>query len=152
MSARLKLLYAGAQLYWWLFKPVTFGVKAMLIHDDTVLLVKHSYEKGWHLPGGGVKRGESAATAVRREAREELGAAMTAVSFFGLFSNINENKSDHIVVFVCTDFTLSGKQDAEIEAYGFFAFDQLPPETTAGSARRVAEYCAGQKLPYLGEW
>ena len=38
-------------------KPVTMGVRA-LIRDRTgaVLLIRHSYVGGWHMPGGGVDR------------------------------------------------------------------------------------------------
>lgn len=152
MSLRLKVLYQGAKLYWRIFKPVTFGVKIMLVREETVLLVKHSYEKGWHLPGGGMKRGEVVETAVRREAREELGAALGDVSLFGIFSNLKAYKSDHIVVFTCTDFTLSGKKDIEIEAYDFFPMDQLPAESTSGARNRVSEFMQGEPRPLVKEW
>ncbi|MHC4408614.1 MAG: NUDIX domain-containing protein [Planctomycetota bacterium] len=38
-----------------------------------LLVVRHSYEPGWFLPGGAAKRGESLAEAGRRELREETG-------------------------------------------------------------------------------
>src|SRR5262249_38686344 len=44
---------------WWrIRRPATLGVRA-LINDETgrVLLVRHTYAKGWHLPGGGVENG-----------------------------------------------------------------------------------------------
>jgi len=152
MSLRLKALYAGARFYWWLFKPVTFGVKVMLIRDETVLLVKHSYEGGWHLPGGGVKRGETVTTAVHREAREELGVTLNAVSLFGVYSNLKQSRSDHIVVFLCLDFFMSGRKDDEIEAYRFFSFDRLPLESTSGTENRIAEYVGEGERPLVGEW
>lgn len=41
--------------------------------DGTVLLVRHSYRKGWGLPGGLIRRGEEPAVGAVREAREEIG-------------------------------------------------------------------------------
>ena len=38
-----------------------------------ILLVKHSYIPGWHLPGGGVDHGEDIHTAAIREVYEETG-------------------------------------------------------------------------------
>ena len=43
-----------------LSRGMTLGVRGLLIKDDRVVLVKHSYVPGWYLPGGGVEPGESA--------------------------------------------------------------------------------------------
>jgi len=40
--------------------------------DDAVLLLRQSYRAKWTLPGGLLKRGESAPDAVRREVSEEV--------------------------------------------------------------------------------
>lgn len=41
--------------------------------DGTVLLVRHSYRRGWGLPGGLIRRGEDPADGAVRETREEIG-------------------------------------------------------------------------------
>ena len=152
MSLRLKVLYTGAKIYWRIFQPVTFGVKIMLIREETVLLVKHSYEKGWHLPGGGVKRHESVETAVRREAREELGAEMDELHLFGVYTNDSQYKNDHVVVFVSHKFTLGPADKAEIRAVQKFPLRQLPPDVSRGTRHRIEEYLAGRPKAEVGIW
>ena len=57
------------KIYWRIFKPVTFGVKAIILCDNEVLLVKNVSESKWHLPGGGIYKSESSYEAVRREVK-----------------------------------------------------------------------------------
>ena len=68
--------------------PVAFGVSALALdRDGRVLLVRHSYQPGWMLPGGGVGRAEPPAEAVVRELREEVGLVGSATpEFFGLYT------------------------------------------------------------------
>ena len=151
MSLKYRLLYLLARCYWRIFKPLTLGVKLMLIEDEQIWLVQHSYQPGWFLPGGGVKRNELLETAVRREAREELGATLGEVTLFGIYSHL-EDKSDHVVVLVCTEFTLGEKVDPEIAAVAFFALEELPAEVSPGTAARVREYAAGLRPAALRDW
>lgn len=45
--------------------------------DGAVLLVRHSYRRGWGFPGGLLKRNENPADAAAREVEEEVGLALT---------------------------------------------------------------------------
>lgn len=63
------------QVWWFLRRPHTRGVKLVIRRGSDVLFVRHSYgdRTSWELPGGGLKNGEDLVGAARREAREELG-------------------------------------------------------------------------------
>ena len=104
------------------------------------------------MPGGGVKRGETLEEAVRREAREEVGAEMRTLKFLGAYTHFGEYKSDHNVLFLCTDFSIKGKQDREIAEARFFSLDALPDGLMDGHRQRLDEYRTGAEIPKFGEW
>jgi 8-oxo-dGTP pyrophosphatase MutT (NUDIX family) len=55
----------------------TVGAMCMITRSDGArLLVRHSYRKGWGVPGGLLKRGEEAADGAQRECMEEVGLAI----------------------------------------------------------------------------
>jgi 8-oxo-dGTP diphosphatase len=51
----------------------TVGAVCLLQRDGRLLVLRQPHRAGWSLPGGLLDRGESAAQAVQRELREELG-------------------------------------------------------------------------------
>jgi len=130
-----------------LTRGATLGVRAVVIDaEGRVLLVQHSYAPGWILPGGGVERGETAYDAVRRELREEAGVIVEGEpEFHGLFANHVQFYGDHLACFVIRRFTqepFNGTR--EIAAARFFAPSEMPPDTTGGTRRRVAEILEGK--------
>ena len=147
-----RLLYSLRNIYYSIARPVTLGVRVILVKDGRVLLVKHSYEPHWFLVGGGVERGETLEEAARREAREEAGAVLEELRLFGIYTNYVDNCSDHIVVFACEHFELTGESDFEIEACRFFAVEDLPAETARGHEKRIHEYLAGKHVVCTGMW
>ena len=152
MSAFKKFLYAIYKLPWAITRPITLGVRILLVKDGQVLLVKPTYQNGWYLIGGGVKRNETLEQAARREAKEEVGAELGRLELFGIFTSFYESKSDHIAVFQCTDFTYTGKKDFEIEQFGLFPLDSLPADILQGPESRIQEYLQGQDRPKYGYW
>lgn len=157
MSLRLRALFAGAKVYWRVFQPITLGVKVMLIREEQILLVRHSYQpEWWYIPGGGVKRHESLTAAVRREAREELGATLRELAFWGTYSNIDRNgRSDHITLFCSEQFDWQPaaiESILEIAEARFHPLRQLPANITPAAQRRVTSYLQGDHIPELGKW
>jgi len=56
------------------------AVKAIIIKDKKVLLVRDDPEDKWGFPGGGIDYGESAPEALVRELHEELGVTESLIS------------------------------------------------------------------------
>src|SRR4029079_11811723 len=52
---------------------VRVGAVCLIEREDRLLMLRQPHRVGWSLPGGLLDRGESAADAVVREVREELG-------------------------------------------------------------------------------
>jgi 8-oxo-dGTP diphosphatase len=64
--------YCGARIWWLIRRPQTFGAVVALWSGGRILLVQASYRRCYALPGGFMKRGESAREAASRELAEEL--------------------------------------------------------------------------------
>lgn len=154
MVLRLPLVKWVAHRWFRLARGVTLGVRAIVLDaEGRVLLVRHGYAPGWHLPGGGVERSESVHVAVRREVREETGLALTAEpQFRGLFTNFRVFPGDHIALFVVREFVREATPvpSFEIREQAFFARSNLPDGTTAGTQRRLAEVF--DDLPRSNDW
>jgi 8-oxo-dGTP pyrophosphatase MutT (NUDIX family) len=148
----MRLLYKLYSLQWIITRPIILGVRTLLIEDGQVLLVKHRYQGGWYLPGGGVKRKETAEQAARRECREEVGAEIGSLELFGIFTQFVEYKNDHIIVFVSHDFTVTPKKDIEIEQVQYFKVNELPTDINPGNKRRIEEYMRGERRLKAGMW
>lgn len=103
---------------------MTLGVRG-LVRDERgqVLLVRHSYTPGWHLPGG-----------VAPDEPPHLHGVFVNPRFPG----------DHVALFVVGRWhAVPSDHGYEILAAQFHATDALPQGTTDGTRRRVAEVCDG---------
>jgi ADP-ribose pyrophosphatase YjhB (NUDIX family) len=135
-------------------RGMTLGVRGVAIDPEgRVALVRHTYIGGWHLPGGGVERGETALDAMVREFREE--AEIVPVGqprLLGLYRNVVAAPRDHVALFVLPAFTVLRPKvpDREIAACGFFPVDALPEGTTRGTRARLREVREG--LPPDPHW
>ena len=80
--------------YFLMTRGLTIGVRAIVRSDDgKFLLVRHTYTPGWHFPGGGVEKGESAERALSNELRQETGLRLIGKPrLHGVFHNCSVSK------------------------------------------------------------
>lgn len=137
------------------FRPaLMLGVRLLAFDGEgRVLLVRHSYLPGRHLPGGAVEPGETAREAAVREAREEGGLVLDAPpALVNLYRLPTTGRLDHIAL-----FRADGVRQApegrparlEILEAAFFPPDALPPDATAATRARVAEATGAAPLSDL---
>ena len=147
-----RLFQSGLLAYGRLSRGVTLGVRAVVIGDGNVLLVRHSYVPGWYLPGGGVEAGETAEEALERELDEEAGVRLTArPRLFGLYHNARAHRLNHVALFVCRDWRREPQApNAEILACELFPVAALPDDATPATRARLAEVLGGH--PPAAQW
>lgn len=130
-------------LYFWLSRGMTLGVRAAVLRDEReVMLVRHTYTRGWHLPGGGVEAGETLLEALAKELHEEARIRpIGPAELHGVFFNRGVSRRDHVAVFVVRAFEEEGAwvPNREIAEARFFSLDELPADTTSGTRRRLDE-------------
>jgi 8-oxo-dGTP pyrophosphatase MutT (NUDIX family) len=142
-----KLITRSMQQVWRVSRGLTMGAQGVVFDTEgRVLLIRHGYRPGWHFPGGGVERNETAETACVREVLEEAGIVCEALpELFGLYGNFRAFPSDHIALFRITRWNQPTvpAPNHEIAAQGFFLPDQLPDGVVGPVRTRLAEILAG---------
>jgi ADP-ribose pyrophosphatase YjhB (NUDIX family) len=135
-----RFLYRLYGAYLWFARPLTMGVRIILMREGRVLLIRQTYLDGWYIPGGGIRKAETLDQAIRREAREEVQAELAGLELIGVFSSFDEYKNDHTALFASSEFTLGGGHDREVAEIRFFAVDALPADLRPGFRLRIEEY------------
>ncbi|MTH98423.1 NUDIX domain-containing protein [Roseibium sp. RKSG952] len=153
---KTKAVLLSIHVWGWLVRSVTLGVRVILLDDrHRVLLVKHSYLPGWYLPGGAVDRGETAGHAAVRECCEEVGVVIEgSPRLLGLYLNRRGLGRDHVALYFAGTWSKTPgflKANMEISEAGFFAFDDLPDDTSDATRKRLRDFQA-QTLSGDGEW
>jgi 8-oxo-dGTP diphosphatase len=88
-----------ARIWWQLARPRHEGTIVAVYVGSALLLVRPSYRTGWHLPGGGVRRGEMPEAAARRELAEETGLAASTLLPAGAACGIWDGRRDRVHFF-----------------------------------------------------
>ena len=153
-SRLARLLTWVLHRYFALSRGMTMGVRAACF-DATgrVFLVRHSYVPGWHLPGGGIERGETALQALAKEMREEGNLVIgTPPQLLHVYFNSRTSKRDHVLFYRCDGVTQTAPRlkDREIVEAGFFTLDALPEATTVATRRRLEEIAG--RAPFADIW
>jgi 8-oxo-dGTP diphosphatase len=96
-----RIAFLLLRVWWALRRPVWHGVVIAVWCGGRVLILRQSYRPGATFPGGGLRAGEDAATAARRELREEVGLDLPA-GRLRLAREVTvrfESCADHVQVF-----------------------------------------------------
>ena len=149
-----KLFSRALHSYFLMRRGLTLGVRAIVRSEDgKFLLVRHTYTPGWHFPGGGVEKGETAIVALENELRQETGLRLEGTpAFHGVFHNNGVSQRDHVLVYVCNvnGSVASKPTSVEIAEIRYFDFDDLPEGTELGTIRRMREVIEGTEP--CSEW
>jgi 8-oxo-dGTP diphosphatase len=94
-----RLGFPLARIWWLAARSRHEGVAVAVYVGSALLLVRPSYRVGWHLPGGGVRRGEMPEAAARRELAEEIGLTASALLPSGVICGVWDGRRDRVHFF-----------------------------------------------------
>ena len=112
-----KIVLGILHRFFFITRGMTLGVRVLIQNQNgEILLVKHSYIPGWHLPGGGVDHGETIERAAVREVYEETGIyELMDLDFCAFEYNNIISHRDHVVYFsASTNAEIKYSQNVEI--------------------------------------
>ena len=146
MIPLVRIAYWGHRLWSWIVRPISLGVRIILVQEGKVLLVRHTYSQGWHFPGGLVNRFETPLEAAAREALEEAGIELLEPPrFLGIYSYYGAGRSDHVATYVCYRFRQGRATDQwEIAERRYFAVDEMPLDMNWQSHKMVRDLIQAQ--------
>jgi 8-oxo-dGTP pyrophosphatase MutT (NUDIX family) len=123
-----------------LLSRVVLGVNALVLDaDGRVLLVRHGYQRGWRLPGGGVDIGETPQEAIRRELQEELGLSGGTCTLAGTFICRFLWVGNVVVLYRVEQAKLDFRPSWEVREIVWADPAAPPPGLSPATARRLAE-------------
>ncbi len=137
--------------FWRMSRGLTLGVRGLVTDaDGRVLLIQHTYTHGWHMPGGGVERGETAEEALARELVEEAGVELVGrARLLSLHSNHARFRGDHVLVYRIESWRpCKATSRGEIHEIGWFDPAALPEGITEPTRRRIAEALAADEAAH----
>ena len=149
-----KIRHRLFHLWFLISRPMTLGVRVIVCtKENEVLLVRHTYVSGWHLPGGGVERGETTCDAAIKELIQETNVQVIGdLKLLSMHANWKASKRDHVAVYKCEEWEVTKPFTAnrEIAEIGFFPLNALPEDTTTGTRARLDELSG--KAPHSPYW
>lgn len=141
-----------ARLYWRVFKPKTYGSRAIIIFNEKILLIKNPNANHWSLPGGHIEKGETPEQCIIRELKEELDLSINKADFkLGEYISDQEGKHDTVFIYIIRLSSQSFSKQWEVDDAKWFEFSELPQNISPAGMRRINEFKMGKKNIY-SQW
>lgn len=121
-------------------------VRAAVIREGKILLVKEANDGRWSLPGGWADVGDLPSEAIIREVREESGFDVRVLSVVGVYDANRVNNKEWMpffhaykLLFLCKIKGGEARTSHETPDVAFFALDELPPLSIYRTNRGIIE-------------
>jgi 8-oxo-dGTP pyrophosphatase MutT (NUDIX family) len=133
-----------------LLTRLVLGVNGLVLDEaGRVLLVRHGYQPGWQLPGGGVDGGETPEAAIRRELEEEVGLAGGAILPAGQYVRRVLWMHQLILLYRVEGARIAFRPGLEIRDILWADPAAPPPGLSPATGRRLAELAGA---PVTARW
>jgi len=121
-------------------------IRASVIRDDRILMVREKIDGAWSLPGGWADVNTSVSESAARECLEEAGAVVRPVRIIAIQQADRHYDFPYpytvYKIFVeCRLNEISFRENTETLEAGFFALDSLPQLSTERNTREQIEMC-----------
>lgn len=107
-------------------------VRAAIIQDGKLLMVRERQDSGWTMPGGWADVGDTPSAAVEREALEETGFRVQAQRIVGVYDANRVGPLElfqaYKIVFLCELLDGKARTSNETSEIAFFALDEIPAQ------------------------
>ena len=111
-----------------IFNKIRIAVQLIIISNNQVLLVKHTYTNKYYFPGGGVKKNESLSYAIKREILEELGIEINKFQLHQISEYYQNHRQDYIFLFKTSEISKTSNlklDHFEIKKYRWFSLSKI---------------------------
>lgn len=145
--AGLRLAHGVRRRWWRLSGARVIGCRVLVFDaGERLLLIRHSYGSGkWMLPGGGLKRGENALRAARREVAEETGLGLNAITLLDSQHEVLAGAAHQVHLVAGWTADQPRPDGREVLAAEFFSHHALPEPLTSGLAERLPDLITAAK-------
>jgi 8-oxo-dGTP pyrophosphatase MutT (NUDIX family) len=147
-----KITHPFVRFYWKIFKPKTYGSRAIILQEKDILLVKNINHDYWSLPGGKIDKEERPEECLIRELKEELSLSISNIDYkLGEYTSNKEGKQDTIYIFVIKLLSPTFQKQWELEDSRWFPLSNLPTNISPAANRRIIEF-QKEKMDLISTW
>ncbi len=143
---KLKDIFASETGY----QTPKIDIRAVVIKDDKILMIKEKADGKWSLPGGWADVNTSVGESAVRESLEEAGAAVIPKRIIAIqLANKHNNPllpyTIYKIFVECDLIEISFRENTETLGSGFFSPDCLPPLSSDRTTAKQIEMCFNAK-------